>query len=264
MKFVQSLYLFKEKDNTLWRPSDTDKHIWKLSNFYLNRLGHTCEFWGCEEGIKFAKNNGLKFTNIEKIPNLNINPRLWSIPKLYVASMQSEPFLHLDGDVFLKQWEIKKLPEFIVQNHEGWFSEKGHHWFYGFCSFLFRFGMNETASMLYDISNKCGTSIYNFGIFGGVNKILPSVCLDVFKMCQEFNEHVSKIPTNIFVPCVLEQIIVPMFMLKSGIMPTCYLNNDINKDAERLGFCHLIGPIKKKKSTIDAVVKRLEEFDLSD
>lgn len=264
MKFVQSLYLFEKEDETFWRNTNANKYIWKLSNFYLNRLGVNCEFWGCENAIKFAKENNLIFNNIEKIPKLNINSRLWSIPKLYVASMQNEPFLHLDGDVFLKKWELKELPEFIVQNQEWWFSEKGHHWFYGFCSFLYRIGAHDIASDIYDLSKKCKIDIYNFGIFGGTSKNIPKVCLDVFNMCQKFNDRVSEIPTNIFVPCVLEQIIVPMMMIDKMTFPTRYLNDPVNKDADRFGFCHLLGPTKKKEKTIESVKSRLREFGVID
>jgi hypothetical protein len=262
MKLIQSLYIFNKKDNTIWCPSDTDRYIWKLSNFYLNRIGIKCEFWGCEHAIKFAQENDLKFTNIEKIPELDLNPRLWSIPKLYVASMQNEPFLHLDGDVFLKEWKIEQLPEFIVQNQEPWFFEKGHHWFYGFCAFLYSIGANELASRIFKLNKKCPVDIYNFGIFGGTSKMLPNVCSDVFKMCKEFNDFVLEIPQNIFIPCVLEQIIVPMMMIDKLTFPTCYLNNNVNEDAKRLGFCHLLGPTKKKKKTIESVKNRLREFDL--
>jgi hypothetical protein len=264
MKFVQSLYIFNKKDNTIWCPSDTDKYIWKLSNFYLNRIGIKCDFWGCENAINFARENDLRFTNIEKIPELGLNPRLWSIPKLYVASMQNEPFLHLDGDVFLKKWELKELPEFIVQNKEGWFSEKGHHWFYGFCSFLYSIGANDVASKIYNLTKTCKIDIYNFGIFGGTSKNIQKTCFDVFNMCEEFNDRISEIPMNIFLPCVLEQIIVPMMMIDKLTFPTCYLNNNVNKDADRLGFCHLLGPTKKKEKTIESVKSRLREFGVID
>lgn len=260
MKFVQSLYCFKEKDHTFWRNSDTDESIWKLSNIYLNRIGADCEFWGCDKGIAFVKKAGLKFKRIEKIPELGLHPRFWSLPKIYVASMQDGPFLHLDGDVFLKRWNLENFPEFIVQNHEGYFSERGNHWFYGFCSFLFRNGRADIAERIYDLSLKYGANIFNFGIFGGCNKDIPKICKEVFDISVSISHITNMIPTGVFVPCVMEQILVPMLVMEKNIIITQYLDGNISHEAKKKGYCHLLGPIKKKKETIEKVLLKIKQI----
>ncbi|MGG9970309.1 DUF6734 family protein [Ferruginibacter sp. SUN002] len=64
----------------------------------------------------------LPYTNVHKeLDCLNTyNPLLWALPKIYTYAKQSEPFIHVDGDVYIWEKFSNKFEnaELLVQNLE--------------------------------------------------------------------------------------------------------------------------------------------------
>lgn len=231
---------------------------WKLSNRRLRDLGHPVHYFGTETCDEVIYNNYQQFpTEV-----LAVDPRCWSIGKLYAASIQTQEFLHVDMDVFISQPPASAA--FVVQSEEHYYESKAWGWFYGFVSYLMRQGIkSDVLDEAWDQAhNSRGPVLWNFGVFGGSSLILPKVCSEVLSFCLEYNDIWGKLPAYIFVTCVLEQIIVPLLMQSRGVPPTPLLRNHCeNIDAKRLGYCHLVGSSKHDPTNVAAVQRRLIELN---
>lgn len=258
MKFLQSLWIPDIRQEVVWAGSAQDPDYWTLSNRLLNKYGDV-EFWGCSNGIDFAERAGLRFSKIHNLPDefSALGSKCWSLPKIYAAAQQSEPFLHVDGDVFLYDWSVSELPEFLVQNGEPYHADKAQAWFYGLMATLFR-------ARAPGVERFWGhpVTIWNFGIFGGRSALLPSICGEIFDFAVENCVEINKVPIDVFTACVLEQIFIPMLMCNSGVFPTEYLRSEhLQDDAAAKGFCHLIGHTKNLPWVKDSVRERLRALE---
>jgi hypothetical protein len=257
MKFVQSLWIPPERRSSEhWSGRDQDLDYWTLSNKLLNKHGEV-EFWGCPQGVIFAEQAGLRFSSMHEFPKVfsRLGSKAWSLPKLYAASQQAEPFLHVDGDVFLYEWKLAELPQFLVQSGEPFHADKGRAWFYGFMATLFRAGVQGV-----DRFWGRNIEIWNFGIFGGSCIQLPKVCREIFDFSVRNWSEIERVPSDVFTACVLEQILVPMLLADIGVQPTEYLRSArVQEDARAKGFCHLIGGSKGLPWVKARVKQRLSE-----
>lgn len=108
MKIVQTLYVDSEKDVL------TDSFGWARPEFHLMSWALSClqlkKIYG--EVTLFANNNAREILiDVLQLPYSKIdtslddfvlpNKYLWALPKIFTYSKQKEPFLHIDGDVFI-------------------------------------------------------------------------------------------------------------------------------------------------------------------
>ena len=75
-------------------------------------------FYTDDYGVELIKpyEGQLNFTQVHNVLNdLDWLPKnWWAFPKIYVYSLQKEPFMHLDNDFYL--WD--KIPDEVVKNHD--------------------------------------------------------------------------------------------------------------------------------------------------
>lgn len=263
MRFIQSLWIPERKKESIWAGHDQSADIWKLSNKLLNKHGDV-EFFGCPKALVFADETGLRFSKTHELPDSfsQLGEKAWSLPKIYAASRQNDSFLHVDGDVFLYQWSLIDLPDFLVQNEEPFHEDKGKAWFYGLAATLFQNQVPDVARY-WNLAQKYTWSIWNFGIFGGsAHKSLSSACKEIFEFSIKNWAKIEKSPNDIFTACVLEQILIPLLLQDMGIRPKEYLRaSNLQQDAREKFFCHLIGPTKSYEWVKTRVKERLSSFE---
>lgn len=78
----------------------------------ISRLYPDLELYTDDYGLKLFRDDlGLPYGNFHTVLNeINIDEALWAYGKIFTYSLQKEPFLHLDNDIFI--WQ--KFPEYIT------------------------------------------------------------------------------------------------------------------------------------------------------
>jgi hypothetical protein len=219
------------------------------------------------------------YTNLEDTSNINykhIKPLkvgestsyiTWVLGKLEAIAQQTEPFVHIDMDVFL----FKKTPlvhfarPFIVLHHEYWiqlFSKYAH-----LVSAPEQLGTNYN----YNHSN-------NFGIVGGTEWKHITECAQIildhaYKYKDELHEIYSKHhdPGNAYPAVLTEQVWLSELLLKRNILPTAFLryrpelltstHNELQRSAKLRGLAHFWCNTKEThKSDIEHAYERWKEY----
>jgi hypothetical protein len=152
---------------------------WMNVKYYLMSLAYSClqlkKFYDelslvtDETGNEILINKlGLPYTEVHvTLDQLNhYDPQLWALGKIYAYSIQKEPFLHVDGDVYIWEPFHKKLEKaaLVAQNLEQNFQ-------------YYRSAMTElieqdcyippVVTKINRLENKINA--YNAGVFGGTN-----------------------------------------------------------------------------------------------
>ncbi|MCL1943416.1 MAG: hypothetical protein FWF54_07720 [Candidatus Azobacteroides sp.] len=127
---------------TLWtKPSfskNSEKHIenrlsggWLKSKYYYFAMAYSCltlrkyydnvELVTDDFGIDLLINKlKLPYTSVKVLPNYfnSVPVGLWALPKIYSYSIQDEPFLHVDNDIFIWDKLCNENAALLVQNFE--------------------------------------------------------------------------------------------------------------------------------------------------
>lgn len=127
MNFVQTLYVDECKnpfvDGFGWVAPEYHLMGWTLSCLQLQKIYGNVEIYTNNSGAKLLIDIlNLPYSKIH-ISHENFtleNKDLWALPKILTYSLQKEPFIHIDGDVFIfKQFnKILLKSELIAQNIE--------------------------------------------------------------------------------------------------------------------------------------------------
>jgi len=127
MHFIQTFHIFSNKDHfhTPFGWSAPEYHLmgWALSCLQLHKLySNIALFANSPAAHLLIDTLQLPYTQVNLAHNKLslIHPDLWALPKIYTYSLQQEPFLHVDGDVFLFKPFNSRLLEgnLIAQNIE--------------------------------------------------------------------------------------------------------------------------------------------------
>jgi hypothetical protein len=237
---------------------------WRLSNLRLRNLPQSeVVFYGSDRDLI----DGVSYGAVHEFPKeiKELPPRCWSVGKLYAASMQTEPFLHVDMDCFLGL--PVTLTGFTVQSEEHYFEPRAWGWFYGLMACLIKKGIKHPLlEEVWEAAHASrGPVLWNFGVFGGGSWIVPQACGEVVEFCLEHKSVWQDIPPYIFVTCALEQIFVPLLCLSRGVSPKPLLRRGFEEaDSAQLAYCHLIADSKHDPKNIEAVKVRLAELTLTD
>lgn len=190
---------------------------WMLSCLNLKKYYPDIQLYTDTPGAEWLVNIlrlPYKFVSTELDSIEGINPLLWAFPKVYVYSKQTEPFLHVDGDVFIwkKFNSAIENSDIVVQNFE---------WNTSFYQniltqiekeFMFipecLVGINHPHKKIQCI---------NAGILGGndISFIQEYACLATEFVIKN-KPFLTKIDTGLLNP-VFEQLILYRFALEKGI-----------------------------------------------
>lgn len=199
MKIIQSFWSGNQNninDSYGWYSPRYNWMSWILSCQQLVKYYDEVELYTDDFGYDvLIKKLQLPYTKVHVVLNeLNIYPKdLWAIAKIKAYSLQEEPFIHIDGDVFI--WE--KFPEdflnskLVTQNLEnttGYYREMWNS-----ISEHITFIPEELSSFHNGTSNLC----CNMGIVGGNDvKFFKKYCEKSFEFVNKNIEFWNKI--NLF------------------------------------------------------------------
>ncbi|XLS28852.1 DUF6734 family protein [Flavobacteriaceae bacterium M23B6Z8] len=188
---------------------------------------------------------------------------LWALSKIKTYSLQEEPFLHVDGDVFVWQslGKLFSASNLCAQNLE-LATSYYHQMWQGI-----KPSLKYISSYLKDFTHTVPQYACNMGIIGGTN-------IDFFKeFCKESFEFVDKnliensIPESLNFNIFFEQVLF-YNMLEKKKLSIDYLIPELSKDNEYIGFgdfasvphlkqyLHLLGFYKRNKH----VCQQLENY----
>lgn len=241
---------------------------WTLSNLRLQERTGLKEFWGCKKALEYAEMAGLNFDEVHELPaelTKVVTPRLWAFPKLYAMAQQTEPYLHVDGDVFLSK-DLPPLPEFRVQNQETVDPDRPWMWFYGLFAFLRQAGvqdplMDQVWDAAHVLERSGDTNIYNFGVVGGTSGHLAKASAKLVDFMLRHNVKLGKVGPKVFSMAVIEQMWMPLLLKTQGVEPTPLFNDaTMHQEAVEAGYCHMIGHHKREEKNLRAIRDRIREL----
>ena len=108
MNFIQTLYIDADKDpfrySFGWVAPEYHLMGWALSCLQLHKLyGNIALFANSQAARLLIDTLQLPYAEVHTAHDKLClpHPDLWALAKIYTYSLQEQPFLHIDGDVFL-------------------------------------------------------------------------------------------------------------------------------------------------------------------
>lgn len=180
---------------------------------------------------------------------------LWAMPKIKTYSLQNEPFLHVDGDVFIwKEFSDDLLSgDFITQNLEITTEYYEEMWKDIYPNLVF------VPNEMKDYINNHNNYAYNMGIIGGNNydyfKKYAAISSDFVDNNKSVWNSINGFNFNIF----FEQVLFYNMVKESSEKVNCMFldtpndNNyigfgDFDKVPNQKSYLHLLGTYKKSVS----------------
>lgn len=118
MKFIQTLYICKDsfRNGFGWLAPEYHLMSWALSYLQLKKIYTHVELYANSEAARLLI-DCLKLPYYKvHITHDKINlahESLWAMPKILTYSLQQEPFIHIDGDVFI----FDNFPEALIKGN---------------------------------------------------------------------------------------------------------------------------------------------------
>jgi hypothetical protein len=217
------------------------------------------------------------YTNLEDTSNLNykhIKPLSagesssyisWILGKLEAMVQQTEPFLHIDMDVFLfKKTNMAHFYRpFMVLHHEYWAQQ--------FSKYAHLVPAPKSLSKGYDWNHS-----NNFGIVGGTNwkditECMQEILDHIYTRKDELHAIYSKYHNkdNAYPAVLTEQVWTSEMMFKRKILPTSFLryrawnpvHNELQTSARLRGLAHFWCNTKEeRKSDIEYAYKKWKDY----
>jgi hypothetical protein len=259
-------YLF---NNGGWLSAEYHWMAWALSCLQIRQFYPLLELVTDAVGEAFFRDTlALPYTNI--IPALDVlnqyDKRLWALAKIYSYSLQNEPFIHMDGDVFIwkKLNQNLEQAELIAQNFEVDFP-----FYQSPLRIIERHFKDVPACMLKELENNTVIYSCNMGITGGYN-------LDIFKEYKDLafrfitaNEtNLSKVEINHVNICV-EQFLYYALSKSKGITPTYLVEKefdptypnyaDFHEVPHQTWYIHAMAEYKCKPEVCHHLARRLRK-----
>jgi hypothetical protein len=193
--------------------------------------------------------------------NLNLNPNLWSLSKLYTHKLQKEPYVHIDFDAFLfKDFsESFKSARIVCQNHEvGW---DYYNLVWDSLNPYIRH-KDKIMNRIVDVFlNKKPSHALNVGIFGGNDiPLIHSYCDSILSIV---NSNLNLIPVSEqhHICIFAEQLYLYYYLYYKNVTPFSYMGLNTVRIEEFVdwdNYTHLAGPMKMGQNAIDMIIKKLE------
>ncbi len=273
MKCIQTFWTAKQDPLIYsfgWTHPEYNLMSWALSCLSLREHYDDVELYTDSAGyhvlIEVLK---LPYTKTHVIfDDFDCLPQHWALSKIKTYSLQTEPFLHIDGDIYLPH----PLPEdlmhapLIAQN-----KEIGTRYYRNMMNCI----LNMENLQLPDFIMKClqeeSIASYNMGFFGGHDiDFIQKYCKEVFHLTQlnqinNCNSPNARVDCNVFFEQIIFAILADHYnknvtgvldhpMYDNGYTVSDFCNLD--KYEEQL-FFHLLGGHKKNKWAITMLEKAM-------
>jgi hypothetical protein len=276
MKIVQSLWvkpsLKKENINLSdrnkggWLDKKYNYMSWALSCLQFKKFYDKVELVTDSLGYDLLINKlELPYTNVDvSLDHLNdYNPDLWALGKIYAYSIQKEPFIHADGDIFV----YKKFDDsfensaLICQN-----IEKGFDFYNGvFKSIEENFDYIPDYLIESKIKNNQIIAV-NAGLLGGSHlDFFKEYTDESFRFVDRNIANLDKIDVGMF-NVIFEQFLFRAIAEKKKVDINCYLENvnhafdglaDFTSLPDKGKYIHTVGHYKGIQYIGDLLEHRL-------
>lgn len=185
----------------------------------------------------------------------NLHPNMWAYSKIHTYSLQKEPFLHVDGDVFIwKPFEEKLLQgDLIAQNIEDFIGVYAHS--------LETIIKNADYVPNWIPKDSKSYLSYNAGILGGTHldfySTYTQIAFEFYEKNKNCFDKLSKIDTN--VNTIPEQYLFNVLVQQQNVNVNCYSDKVIKIDSDFLDYVdiasvpkertyfHVLGQFKQRK-----------------
>lgn len=277
MKIIQSLWVKPSLKKENFNISDRNKGgwidkkynymSWALSCLQFKKYYKDVELVTDSDGYELLiEKLELPYTNVDVIlDKLNsYHPDLWALGKILAYSIQNEPFIHADGDVFIfKKFETNiEKSRLIAQNVE--------------CGFDYYYEIFKNIEEHFDyIPNVLKESkmknnkiiAVNAGLLGGSDLIFfKEYSEEVFRFVNSNAARIEMVDIGLF-NNVFEQFLFKAMAEKKKIDISFNLSNvnqafdglaDFSGVPAKIDYIHTVGVYKRMKYIGDLLAKRLQ------
>jgi hypothetical protein len=275
VNFIQTLYVNNSQNPFYngfgWVKPQYHLMSWALSCLQLNKLYGQIELFANTDAAKLL-------IDILDLPYEKINvthdklhladEKLWALPKLYTYSLQNEPFLHLDGDVFIFEHFSESLlkSELIAQNVEN----ATEYYISTQKELLLNFNYFPKC-VKEDFDSPIPIKAINAGILGGNNIIFFKEYADsAFEYINRNLPRLSSINVDKF-NVFFEQHLFYSLAKERGIPIGLYYNDIISDNEYKFlanfhevrchrNYLHLLGHFKRDEFTCLQMAAKLREL----
>lgn len=188
------------------------------------------------------------------------NNRIWTIGKLYTYALQTEPFLHVDSDVFIWRRFTKKLSsaELIAQSLEN------NHRFYFETLKTIQHTFKLPTWLEKAIDEKNEITVSNTGIVGGSNvEFFQMYAEEAIKIVKQNSKNLHRVNSNVF-SILIEQLLFYILSKRNNISVEYFSKIPFEPNADysfikahavpgKVKFIHPLGPYKKLSTVCEAV-----------
>jgi hypothetical protein len=274
MNIVQSIWSCNKpdflKENFGWLSPEYNIMSWTLSCLQFRQYYDNVTLYADTNAAKILIDYlHLPYSEVVcKLDELNdYHPQLWALPKIFTYSLQNEPFLHVDGDVFIwKKFEDSLLTgKLIAQN-----LEMGTDLYEKIMESLESSLTYFPTEILEDRKKNNPIYAYNAGIFGGADiDFFKKYTHKAFEFVDKNLPNLSNINVydfNIFFEQYLFYCLVSQKSIDVNV-----LFEKLIKDDQYIGFgnfvnvpykkqyLHLIGGNKRDERTCVQMASRLRQ-----
>jgi hypothetical protein len=258
MKIVQSYWSKPGIENTNWAEKKLHYFSWVLSCLKLKQYYNKVELVTDRAGKELLIDQlQLPYDSVQvELDFLNeYDPLLWALGKIYAYSIQDEPFIHVDGDIFI--WgrfsdEIESAD--LIAQHEEDSYEFSNTYYDG----LLNADLDSYPKAILQFRNSVTTNIMqaNAGILGGNDiNFIQRYCKEAFKFVDENKEKALKVKHPGMFNTIFEQYLF-YCMANTENKPIKYLfEEEIDCNFEKIvpfedipynaRFIHILGSHKR-------------------
>lgn len=274
MRIIQSAWSCNQPDlltaNSGWLAPEYNLMAWTLSCLQLKNYYSDVVLY-CDNVYAKMLIDTLQLPYSDVVCNLDVlntyHPQLWALPKIHAYSQQEEPFLHIDGDVFIwKQFEDSLLKcNLIAQNMESATE------YYGKIMESLESELTYfPKEIIKERQTKSPILAYNAGIFGGTDvSFFKEYTTKAFEFVDKNYHNLSKINISNF-NVFFEQYLF-YCLAKERKQNVSVLISDIIGDNQYKGFgdfakvpfekqyLHLLGQYKGSNFICTQLANRLRQ-----
>ncbi|TRX04172.1 DUF6734 family protein [Flavobacterium gawalongense] len=270
-KIIQTFWLPKDNENPLLNTGgfvcpEIHYMSWAFSCLQLKKFYSDVELHTNQAGKEILIDLlGLPYTKVhlslETEFMQNLLPDMWAYAKIHSYSLQKDPFLHVDGDVFIwKAFETELMQSpLIAQNLEDNLTIYHHS----------LDAIKKHANYIPDWINLDSEhpKAYNAGIIGGTAisffKEYIDLAFEFYKKNKSILENIKNIDTNI--NTIPEQLLFYVLSKSKNIKINCFSTKNVNTASDFEEFVdfssipqekqyfHLLGGFKRNKTMNDFV-----------
>jgi len=273
---IQTLYINSDNDpfrhSFGWAAPEYHLMGWALSCLQLHKLyGKITLYTNTQAENLLIDVLQLPYTDVHLTHDkLNlIHPDLWALPKIYTYSLQQQPFLHIDGDVFVfESFDSDLLKgELIAQNIE----EETDNYYAPVQKEMIRYFNYFPPCVQRDFMSGIPVQACNAGILGGNNieffHDYAALAFEYVHKNAEVLKYVNVNRCNVFFEqhlfyALAKEKEIPVNVLIEGIIEDNGYRNmgDFYDVPFNRSYLHLLGEFKKDEYTCIQMASKLREL----